>query len=115
MQLAAIDAGTALPVPSISVFNAEEGLRALLRGTIAKRSADRRVAAKAEEKPAPAAARPGKRAPTVAGKRNGPVAAAAPIKPAQAANPPGRAGSKSASQDKKSGRRVIRHNQQASL
>jgi peptidoglycan/xylan/chitin deacetylase (PgdA/CDA1 family) len=115
VQLAAIDAGTALPVPSISVFNAEEGLRALLRGTIAKRSADRRVAAKAEEKPAPAAARPGKRAPTVAGKRNGPVAAAAPIKPAQAANPPGRAGSKSASQDKKSGRRVIRHNQQASL
>ena len=109
IELASIDAASALPVPATSVFEVEEGVRVAMLAVNATPSAERRVAAAAEEKPAPAAARPGKRAPGVVGARNRRVAAT----PAQAAAQ--RAVTKRAGPDKKNVRRVIRHNQQAAI
>jgi peptidoglycan-N-acetylglucosamine deacetylase len=112
IELASIDAASALPVPATSVFEVEEGVRVAMLAVNAAPSAERRIAAATEEKPAPAAARPGKRLPAVAGARNRRVAAA-PAKPAKPAAQ--RAVSKRAGPDKKNVRRVIRHNQQAAI
>jgi peptidoglycan/xylan/chitin deacetylase (PgdA/CDA1 family) len=110
VQLASIDPDSALPVPATSVFEVEEGVRVAMLGVNAARPVERRVAA-VEEKPEPAAKRPGKRKPTAAGARSRRVAAAPQAKPVQA----GRAAVKRAVPNKKNVRRVIRHNQQASM
>ena len=110
MQLASIDPDSALPVPDTSVFEVEEGVRVAMLGVNAARPVERRVAA-VEEKPEPAAKRPGKRKPTAAGARSRHVAAAPQGKPVQA----GRAAAKRTGPDKNNVRRVIRHNQQASM
>jgi peptidoglycan/xylan/chitin deacetylase (PgdA/CDA1 family) len=111
-QLASIDAGSPLPVPSTSVFEVEEGVRVAMLGVNATRQSERRVVAAAEEKPAPVA-RPGKRKPAVMRSRH--VAAASAAKPVQPAAKTGRAVSKRPAADKKNARRVTRHNQQASM
>jgi hypothetical protein len=79
-------------------------------GVNAAGAAERRVAA-VEEKAEPAAKRPGKRKPTAAGARSRRVVAAPQARPVQA----GHAAAKRAVPDKKNVRRVIRHNQQASM
>jgi peptidoglycan-N-acetylglucosamine deacetylase len=107
-QLASIDPDSALPVPAMSVFEVEEGVRVAMLGVNAAHPVERRVAA-VEEKPEPAAKRPGKRKPTAAGARSRRVAAVRQAKPVQA----GHAAAKRAVPDKKN--RVIRHNQQASM
>jgi len=108
--LASIEPASALPVPATSVFEVEEGVRVAMLGVDAARPVERRVAA-VEEKPEPAAKRPGKRKPTAAGARGRRVAAAPQAKPVQA----GRAAAKRAGPDKKNVRRTNRHNQQASM
>ena len=110
VQLASIDPASALPVPSTSVFEVEEGVRVAMLGVNAARPIERRVAA-VEEQPEPAAKRPGKRKPTAAGARGRRVAAAPQAKPVQA----GRAAAKRAGPDKKNVRGTNRHNQQASM
>src|ERR1700754_1353427 len=75
VQLASIDAASALPVPATSVFEVEEGVRVAMLGVNAARPAERRVIATADEKPEPRA-RSGKRKPTVVGARSRRVAAA---------------------------------------
>ena len=112
VQLASSGSASALPVPATSVFEVEEGVRVAMLAVNA--TAGRRVAAASEEKPSTITARPGKRMPTVVGARSRRVAAA-PAKPAQPAAHTGRAAPKRAGPDKKNVRRVIRHNQQASL
>lgn len=112
VQLASSGSTSALPVPATSVFEVEEGVRVAMLAVNA--TAERRVAAASQEKPAPVTARPGKRMSTVIGARSRRVAAA-PAKPAQPAVHTGRAAPKRAGPDKKNVRRVIRHNQQASL
>jgi len=110
VQVASIDPNSALPVPATSVFEVEEGVRVAMLGVNAAGAAERRVAA-VEEKPEPAAKRPGKRKPTAAGARSRRVVAAPQARPVQA----GHAAAKRAVPDKKNVRRVIRHNQQASM
>ncbi len=109
VQLAATDATSALPVPAASVFEVEEGVGVAMLAVNAARPAYA-----SEEKTAPTVARPGKRLPTAVGGRGRHVAAA-PAKPGQPATQAGRSSPKRAGPDKKNVRRVIRHNQQASL
>ena len=109
-QLASIDPASALPVPATSVFEVEEGVRVAMLGVNAARPVERRVAA-VEEKPEPAARRPGKRGAAVAGARGRRVAAAPQAKHVQA----GRAAAKRTGPDKKNVRRINRPNQQASI
>lgn len=115
VQLASGDATSALPVPAPSVFDVAEGVRVAMLGVNAARAAERRVAAAIEEKPAPAASRGGKRTAKLVGARGKRVAAAPPAKPVQAVTHTGRAASKRVAPERKNVRRVIRHNQQASL
>jgi len=115
VQLASTDAVSALPVPSASVFEVREGWRVALLAMNTKPPADRRVAASAEEKPVPSARRAARHAPSALGARGRHIAATPAARPVQAAPPSGRAAPKGAGQDKKNVRRVIRHNQQASL
>jgi peptidoglycan-N-acetylglucosamine deacetylase len=110
VQLASIEPASALPVPATSVFEVEEGVRVAMLGVNAARPVERRVAA-VEEKPEPAAKRPGKRRAAVAGARGRHVAAAPQAKPVHA----GRAAAKRAGPDKKNVRRINRPNQQASI
>ncbi|MCP4618539.1 MAG: polysaccharide deacetylase family protein [Bradyrhizobium sp.] len=114
LQLASIDPASALPVPSTSVFEVEEGVRVAMLGVNATQQEERRVVATAEEKPAPAA-RPGKRKPTAAGARSRRVAAAPQAKPSHAAAQTGRRATARPAPDKKNVRRGTRPNQQASM
>jgi peptidoglycan/xylan/chitin deacetylase (PgdA/CDA1 family) len=111
VQVASIDPASALPVPAASVFEVEEGLRVAMLTVDAARAAERRVAAAAEEKPAPVATRYGKRGRTMAQLRGKRVAAAATSKQPQAA----RTASKRALPDKKNLKRGLHHNREASL
>ena len=109
VQFAATGSTSALPVPAASVFEVKEGVRVAILAVNAARQAYA-----SEEKTAPAVARPGKRLPAASGARGRHVAAA-PAKPGQPAAQIGRSSPKRAGPDKKNVRRVIRHNQQASL
>ena len=81
LQLASIDAASALPVPAASVFDVEEGLGVVMMGMNATRPAERRVVAETEAKPARVAARGGKRAPAAASSRAKRVATAQSARP----------------------------------
>lgn len=115
-QLASIEPGSALPVPSTSVFEVEEGVRVAMLGVNAANPPERRVVATAEERPAPAA-RPDKRNPAVVGARTRRVAAtpaaAAPARHAAAQT--GRTAPRHPAPEKKNVRRGVRHNLQAAI
>jgi peptidoglycan-N-acetylglucosamine deacetylase len=115
VQLASNDAASALPVPENSVFEVEEGLGVMMLGVNAARSAERRVAVQAEEKPAPAVARPGKRLAAAAHARGKRAAAAYSPKQPQPAAQAGRTASKRIVPDKKNIKRAVRHNLEAAL
>jgi peptidoglycan/xylan/chitin deacetylase (PgdA/CDA1 family) len=117
VQLASIDAASALPVPAASVFDVEEGVGVVILGMNATRPVERRVVAETEAKPARVAARGGKRAPATASSRAKRVAtaqSARPVTPPAAhadriASPP-----KRAVHSKKNGKPAGRHSQEAS-
>ena len=92
-QLASIDAASTLPIPARSVFEVEGGVRAAMLAVNATQPAGPRIAATANA-------------------RSKRVAAVRPVHPAQ---PAARPTSRRAIPDKKNVRRVIRHDQQASL
>jgi peptidoglycan-N-acetylglucosamine deacetylase len=117
LQLASIDAASALPVPAASVFDVEEGVGVVMMGMNATRPVERRVVAETEAKPTRVAARGGKRAPAVANSRARRVAtsqSARPVTPSAAhadrtASPP-----KRAVHSRKNGKPAGRHSQEAS-
>jgi peptidoglycan/xylan/chitin deacetylase (PgdA/CDA1 family) len=117
LQLASIDAASALPVPAASVFDVEEGVGVVMMGMNATRPVERRVVAETEAKPTRVAARGGKRAPAVANSRARRVAtsqSARPVTPPAAhadrtASPP-----KRAVHSRKNGKPAGRHSQEAS-
>jgi peptidoglycan/xylan/chitin deacetylase (PgdA/CDA1 family) len=116
VQLASIDAASALPVPAASVFDVEEGVGVVMMGMNATRSAERRIVAETEVKPARIAAHGGKRVPAAASSRARRVAtapSARPVTPAAAhadriASPP-----KRAVHSRKNGKPAGRHSQEA--
>jgi peptidoglycan/xylan/chitin deacetylase (PgdA/CDA1 family) len=117
VQLASIDAASALPVPAASVFDIEEGVGVVILGMNATRPVERRVVAETEAKPARVAARGGKSVPATASSRARRVAtaqSARPVTPPAAhadriASPP-----KRAVHSKKNGKPAGRHSQEAS-
>jgi peptidoglycan/xylan/chitin deacetylase (PgdA/CDA1 family) len=117
VQLASIDAASALPVPAASVFDVEEGVGVVMLGMNATRPVERRVVAETEAKPARVAARGGKSVPATASSRAKRVAtaqSARPVTPPAAhadriASPP-----KRAVHSKKNGKPAGRHSQEAS-
>ncbi|MFO1108323.1 MAG: polysaccharide deacetylase family protein [Bradyrhizobium sp.] len=110
-QFASSEAASALPVPSTSVFEVEEGVQVAVTGINAVKPAERRVAAAATEKPAPAVARAGKRTQSAASSRARRVAAARLVRPAQAA----RTAPKRSANDRNNLKRPMRPHQQASI
>jgi peptidoglycan/xylan/chitin deacetylase (PgdA/CDA1 family) len=113
VQLASNDVASALPAPAASVFEVEEGLGVVMLGVNATRPAEHRVASEAEQKPAPEAARRGKRAAAVAQARAKRVAAVAASRQPQPAAQTGRI--KRAVPDKKNVKRGIHPNREANL
>jgi peptidoglycan/xylan/chitin deacetylase (PgdA/CDA1 family) len=81
VQLASIDAPSALPVPAASVFDVEEGLGVVMMGMNATRPVERRDMAETEAKPTRVAARGGKRVPAAASSRARRVATAQSARP----------------------------------